>query len=74
MDTYSKHFPKVMALSIHYIQISLYFSVRKCKSKNEGKSVLKNKTEKHGKKVFLIRRKKKRKGNVAFIFKGSGSP
>lgn len=60
LDILGKYFPKVMALSIHCIQIFQYFSIRKCKCRDESKSFLENKTEKCGEKSFWHRRKSKK--------------
>lgn len=48
---FGKFFPKMMNLSIHCIQIFPHFSIRKCTSRDEGKSFLEHKTEKQGKKI-----------------------
>ena len=51
MGMFGKYFPKMMNLSIHCIQIFPHFSIRKCTSRDEGKSFLEHKTEKQGKKI-----------------------
>lgn len=70
LDIFGKHCPKAQRwwLSIHYIHSFLHLSIRKCKSRNEDKSFLENKTEKRGKKFCFWIRIKERKGNAAFIF------
>lgn len=40
MGMFGKYFPKMMNLSIHCIQIFPHFSIRKCTSRDEGKSFL----------------------------------
>ena len=54
MGMFGKYFPKMMNLSIHCIQIFPYFSIRKYTSGDEGKSFLEHKTEKQGKKNFML--------------------